>query len=210
MATPEEITRHHDPDPDEDPWVQGPPPPETIAVVPYDDRWPDRCRALAADLSAALGPAAVDIDHVGSTAVPGLAAKDLIDIDLTVVDPRREDDYVPAMEALGYVLRVREPSWHQHRLLRLEEPRANVHVFGPGCPEVIRHRLFRDWLRTHPDDLALYAEAKRAAVPGGGSVVDYNQRKEEVIRQIYDRAFHAAGLLSDEEFSARVEGRSSS
>jgi GrpB-like predicted nucleotidyltransferase (UPF0157 family) len=65
-------------------------------------------------------------------------------------------------------------------------------VFGPDCPEVIRHRMFRDWLRAHPEDRALYADAKRAAVPGSGHVMDYNARKQKVIREIYDRLFRAA------------------
>ena len=66
---------------------------------------------------------------------------------MAVADPTREDLYVPALEALGYELRVREPSWHQHRCLQLASPRVNLHVFGPDCPEAIRHRMFRDWLR---------------------------------------------------------------
>jgi GrpB-like predicted nucleotidyltransferase (UPF0157 family) len=139
----------------------------------------------------------LDLEHVGSTSVPGLAAKDVIDIDLTVADPAAEESYLPPLERLGYVLTIREPGWHEHRALRLTVPRANLHVFGPDCPEVIRHRMFRDWLMTHPDDLARYAEAKRAAIPGGGTVMDYNRRKEAVIREIYDRLFRAAGLLSD-------------
>ena len=119
----------------------------------------------------------------------------MIDIDLTVADPRAEAVYVPMLEGLGYELVIREPAWHEHRALRLAEPRANLHVFGPDCPEVIRHRMFRDWLSTHVDDRVLYEQAKRAAVPGGGTVMDYNGRKETVVREIYDRLFRAAGLL---------------
>jgi GrpB-like predicted nucleotidyltransferase (UPF0157 family) len=191
----EEITRHHDPDPDEDPWVLGPPQPETVSIVAYDPQWPRQFETLAAEIRDALGAAALDIDHVGSTSVGGLAAKNIIDIDLTVADPRDEDAYVPALAGLGYVLTVREPSWHEHRCLRLANPRANLHVFGPDCPETIRHRMFRDWLRTHPEDRQRYEDAKVAAIPGGGNVMDYNQRKQQVIREIYDRAFRAAGLL---------------
>ena len=195
MPTHEEITRHHDADPDEDPWVLGPPPPETVVLVPYDPGWPARFRELAGRIRDVLGDTALDVEHVGSTSVPGLAAKDVIDIDLTVAEPREEDRYVPALAELGYFLTIREPSWHQHRCLRLAEPRVNLHVFGPDCPEVIRHRMFRDWLRDHPDDRLLYEEAKRAAVPGGGHVMDYNGRKQDVIREIYDRLFRAAGML---------------
>jgi GrpB-like predicted nucleotidyltransferase (UPF0157 family) len=195
MPTHEEITKHHDPDPDENPWVSAPPTPAVVEIVPYDPAWPDRYRALAADIRAALGDAVLDLEHVGSTSVEGLAAKDVVDIDLTVADPRDEDAYVPVLERLGYVLAVREPSWHEHRCLTLDSPRTNLHVFGPDCPETIRHRMFRDWLRTHPEDRARYEAAKRAAVPGGGSVMDYNGRKQAVIREIYDRLFRAAGML---------------
>ena len=195
MPTPEEITRHHDSDPDIAPWVGGPPPAETVVIADPDPVWPQRYAALAADIRAALGASVLDMEHVGSTSVPGLAAKDVIDIDLIVFDPREEDRYVPALEPLGYTLVIREPAWHEHRALRRGDPRVNLHVFGPDCPETIRHRMFRDWLTTHPEDRALYEQAKRAAVPGGGTVMDYNRRKEDVIRQIYDRLFRAAGLL---------------
>jgi GrpB-like predicted nucleotidyltransferase (UPF0157 family) len=195
VPTSEEITRHTDPDPDENPWVIGPPPPEPVAVVPYDPQWPHRYDRLAEQIRLILGQNVLDIEHVGSTSVPGLAAKDLIDIDLTVADPRDESAYIPPLEKIGYVHTVREPSFHEHRLLRLPEPRANLHVFGPDCPETIRHRMFRDWLRTHAEDRGLYEEAKLAAIPGGGSVMDYNFRKQQVIREIYDRLFRAAGML---------------
>ncbi len=195
MATAEEITRHRDPDPDENPWVAGPPPEEPMVIVPPDPTWPERFDTLAQDIRSALGPTALEIEHVGSTSVPGLPAKDVIDIDVIVGDPTDEAAYVPALEGLGYELVIREPSWHQHRVLRLDRPRVNVHVFGPDCPEAIRHTMFRDWLRNHPDDRDLYAAAKRAAVPGGGNVMDYNARKQGTIREIYDRMFRAAGLL---------------
>jgi GrpB-like predicted nucleotidyltransferase (UPF0157 family) len=195
MPSFEEITRHDDSDPSEDPWVNGPPPPETVTIVPYDPHWPRRYEDLSTKIRAALGDLVLDVEHVGSTSVEGLSAKDIIDIDLTVADPREEARYVPALERLGYVLTAREPSWHEHRCLRLTEPRVNLHVFGPDCPEVIRHRMFRDWLRAHPDDRARYEDAKRKAIPGGGNVMDYNARKQEVIREIYDRLFRAAGML---------------
>ena len=195
MPSAEEITRHHDQDPDEDPWIHGPPPPTTVAVVAYDPSWPDRYATVAGEIRAALGDAVLDLEHVGSTAVPGLAAKDVIDIDLTVTDPRDERAYIPALEGIGWRHELREPSWHEHRGLSRRGPRANLHVFGPDCPEVIRHRMFRDWLRSHPDDRRRYEAAKRAAVPGGGHVMDYNARKQDAVREIYDRLFRAAGLL---------------
>lgn len=195
MPSAEEIIRHHDPDPDESPWVDGPPPPTTVAVVAYDPSWPDRYAAFAAGIRAALGDVVLDLEHVGSTSVPGLAAKDVIDLVLTVADPRDEAAYIPALEAIGWQHNVREPSWHEHRCLgRPSGPPANLHVFGPDCPETIRLRMLRDWLRSHPDDRRRYEDAKLAAVPGGGNVMDYNARKQDTIRAIYDRLFRAAGL----------------
>ena len=192
----EEITRHHDDNPDEDPWVNGPPATQPVEIVPYDSSWRLRFDAFAGAIRDALGRTALAVDHVGSTSVPGLAAKDVIDIDLTVPDPRVEAHYVPALERVGWVLTIREPSWHEHRCLtRHEGARSNLHVFGPDCPEVIRHRMFRDWLIAHDDDRELYEAAKRAAIPGGGDVTDYNGRKQDVIRDIYGRVFRAAGLL---------------
>ncbi|MEV2226748.1 GrpB family protein [Nocardia vinacea] len=145
----EEITRHRERDPSENPWVNGPPAPETIRIVPYNPQWPRRFQALAAVVATALGDLAVDIEHIGSTSVPGLAAKNVIDIVLTVADPREETSYVPPLEGLGYRLTVREPSFHEHRCLRLAVPRVNLHVFAPDCAETIRLRMFRDWLRTN-------------------------------------------------------------
>ncbi|WP_460402778.1 GrpB family protein [Actinophytocola sediminis] len=195
MASFAEITRHSDSDPSENPWVNGPPAPETVVIMPYNPEWPRRYQAMSSAIRAVLGDVAMDVEHVGSTSVEGLAAKDVIDIDLTVADPRAEDLYVPALERLGYVLTIREPSFHEHRCLRFAEPRVNLHVFGPDCPEAIRQRMFRDWLRAHPEDRAYYESAKRAAIPGGGHVMDYNARKQDVIREIYDRIFRAAGML---------------
>lgn len=199
MPTNEEITRHRDPDPDEDPWVNGPPPPAPIEIRDYDDTWPATYCRLASMIRDLLGERVLAIQHVGSTSVPGLAAKPVIDIDLTVPDPADEAAYVPRLVAAGFEHRVREPSWHEHRCLTHEAPAAFLHVFGPDCPEVVRHRMFRDWLRQHPDDLAIYRDAKLAAAAefadGHGRVMDYNRHKEPVVREIYDRMFRAHGML---------------
>lgn len=105
---------------------------------------------------------------------------------------------MPALEAVRFTLVIREPGWHEHRVLTTESPRTNLHVFSPDCPEVIRHRMFRDRLSTHPDDLALYRdvelEAAEATTRAGERVMDYNQRKQPVIREIYSRMFRAHGL----------------
>lgn len=189
------ITKHHDPNPDENPWVHGKPPVENVAVVAYSPNWPERFRELAYAIKTTLGDAALSIEHVGSTSVPGLAAKPVIDIDLTVKDPADEPSYAPQLEGIGYDLCVREPSWHEHRCFRLEALRVNLHVFGPDCPEAIRHMMFREWLKSHPDDLRLYERAKLGALTGANGVAEYNLRKQPVIREIYARMFKAAELL---------------
>ncbi len=122
-----------------------------IAVVEPDPAWPWAFGQLEERIRTALGTDALEIQHVGSTAVPGLPAKPVIDIDLTVADPADEDAWLPRLEAEGFVLVIREPWWHEHRCLVHHDPRCNLHVFGPDSPETIRHRLFRDWLIAHPE-----------------------------------------------------------
>jgi GrpB-like predicted nucleotidyltransferase (UPF0157 family) len=170
-----------------------------IDVADPDPAWPQWYNRLAQRIREALGWRVLQLEHVGSTAVPGLAAKPVIDIDLTVADPGRERDYVPALEAAGFQLLIREPWWHGHRMLRADEPPGNLHVFGFDSPELIKHRIFRDWLRGNPGDRDRYAAAKRQAACEANAarehVMAYNARKQQVIREIYHRAFTAAGLL---------------
>lgn len=205
MPTPEEIVRHHDSPPEADAaaWVEGHRQERfTISVTEYDAAWPARFERVAALVRSALGDRALELHHVGSTSVPGLPAKPIIDADLVVADPADEAAYVPLLVAAGFQHVIREPWWHEHRLLKYDDPDTNLHVFGPDCPEVVRHQMFRQWLLGHPDDLAAYADAKRAAASeingreGGGTGMDYNRVKEPVVRAIYDRMFRAHGLLS--------------
>jgi GrpB-like predicted nucleotidyltransferase (UPF0157 family) len=203
VPTNEEITGSHDPGrPDSDAWVDGyVQTPFHLEVVEYDDGWPADFARVAARVRDALGDAVLEINHVGSTSVPGLPAKPVIDVDLVVADPADEAAYVPALVTEGFVHTIREPWWHEHRLLRGQDPVTNLHVFGPDCPEVVRHLMFHDWLVEHADDRELYADAKRAAAaemntrPGGGTGMDYNRHKEPVVHEIYQRMFRAHGLL---------------
>ncbi len=137
----------------------------------------------------ALGPTALAVDHVGSTAVVGLAAKNRLDIDLIVADPADEDAYVPALEPAGYILRTREPDWYEHRCLWTHDHGVNLHVFGPDCDEHLRHLIFRDWLRTHAEDRERYeAEKRRIADENQWDIVEYVQQKSTVIHEILRRA----------------------
>src|SRR5882757_6693205 len=132
-----------------------------IVIVDYDPRWPGQFRKHAEILARALGSGALAIEHVGSTSVPGLAAKPIIDIDVRVEDSSDEATYLPALVQAGYVLRVREPDWHQHRMFRTPELDVHIHIFSPGCVEVARHLAFRDRLQTHIEDRLLYESVKR-------------------------------------------------
>ena len=190
---PSAITTFADGDPDEDPWVAGAPPVEAIEIAAYSPEWPLLFEASRTSILQALAGVALHVEHIGSTAVPGLAAKPIIDIDLIVDDPIREETYAPALAAFGYVLTIRERTWYQHRMLRHERPRTNLHVFGRSCPEHARHILFRDWLRTHPEDRARYVRAKDEARIGVTHVWDYNRNKQAVIRDIYQAIFASRG-----------------
>lgn len=166
-----------------------------IAVVDYDPAWPELFAAEAAKIRQVLGSAALAVEHVGSTAVPGLAAKPVIDINLTVADSADEAAYAPALEAAGYRLIVREPGWFEHRMFKGAEPAVNLHVFSAGCPELARMRRMRDWLRASPQDLALYAATKRKLAEGEWALVqDYADAKQEVIDHIMARATAWAGV----------------
>jgi len=199
VATFEEITRHSDFDPAEVTWIGGRAPLTPVAIVDPDPAWPAQFAALASLIRRSLGDRVLGLEHIGSTSVPDLPAKPIIDIDLTVSDAADESAYVPALEGAGFVFRLREPGWHEHRLLSTAAPAANLHVWGPDSPEAIRHRMFRDWLLEHADDRARYAAAKRAAADAANTaredVMKYNLRKQATVREILDRLFRAHGML---------------
>lgn len=167
-----------------------------INVVDYEPQWPVMYEELASNIRATLGNTLIDIAHVGSTSVPGLAAKPIIDIDLSVPDSARETEYVPALETLGYQLRIREPQWHEHRCLKRSNPHVNLHVFSPNAEPALRNLVFRDWLRAHPQDRALYAETKRQLAQRQWKYVqNYADAKTEVVTTI----LAAAGYQYDGE-----------
>jgi predicted enzyme related to lactoylglutathione lyase len=108
-----------------------------------DPAWPDVAAALVGDVQRALGDRVLLLEHAGSTSVPGLAARPVIDLVLAVRDPADEQSYVGPLERLGYQLEVREPDRHEHRMLKLAEPSVNLHVFGLGAAEIDRMLAFR-------------------------------------------------------------------
>lgn len=160
-----------------------------IRIIDYDPSWPAKFQAHADRIRSALGDRALAVEHVGSTSVPGLAAKDLVDIDLLVADSADEPAYLPALEAAGYLLRVREPLRQEHRMLRTPEIDVNVHVFSPGAAEHAAHLRLREHLRRDAADRDLYASTKRALAAHDWPSVDaYARAKSEVIGLILSRA----------------------
>ncbi len=165
-----------------------------IELAEYDPAWPALFERERDRLVALLGQTALAVEHVGSTSVPGLPAKPIIDIDLIVPDSADESAYVPALEAAGYRLTVREPDWYEHRLFKGPDTNINLHVFPPGTEEHQRHLLFRDRLRTHPDDFAYYLSTKRELAAREWRYVQwYAEAKGAVIREILDRASSPQG-----------------
>ncbi|MGB8353468.1 MAG: GrpB family protein [Chthoniobacteraceae bacterium] len=167
-----------------------------LVIVDYDPCWPAKFQRHSEILSLALGTKALAIEHVGSTSVPGLAAKPIIDILLLVADPANEAAYLPALVEAGYVLRVREPDWHQHRMFRTPELDVHIHIFAPDCVEVTRQLAFRDRLKANAEDLRLYESMKRKLVEADWPDMNaYAQAKTEVVEQITARALQEAGLF---------------
>jgi len=161
----------------------------TIHLADYDPEWPILYEREATRIRALLGDRVRRLEHVGSTSVPGLAAKPTIDIDLAVPDSADEPTYVPDMEAAGYVLTIREPDWFEHRLFKGPDTNINLHTFSEGCPEIDRMTRFRDWLRTHDEDRELYERAKRElAAREWRYVQHYADAKTEVVEGINARA----------------------
>jgi GrpB-like predicted nucleotidyltransferase (UPF0157 family) len=161
-----------------------------IVLAPYDPTWPATFEQVARRIRAALGPGVLQLEHVGSTSVPELVAKPIIDVLLVVEDPADEDAYAALMEAAGFALRIREPDFWEHRLFRGTDPATNVHVFGPASgPEIERMLAFRDRLRTVPADRLEYERAKQAlAARTWRHVQHYADAKSEVVEAIIARA----------------------
>lgn len=156
-----------------------------IVIADYDPAWPARFELERDRIQRALGDLAVRIEHFGSTAVPGLAAKPIVDLIVTVEDPEDEALVAP-LEAAGYELRVREP---EHRMFRTPGRDVHVHVWRDSDPEVARHLRFRDRLRDSAEDRLAYERLKRAlATRDWPDMNYYAEAKDELIRAITARA----------------------
>lgn len=160
-----------------------------IRIVDYDPKWPRRFEREADRIRSALTDRVLRVEHVGSTAVPDLPAKPIIDIVLVVADSTKEAEYAGPLEEIGYRLHIREPGWHEHRLFRGPEGDVNLHVFSASCPEIGRMLALRDWLRTCEGDRELYAGAKRALARREWECIEeYADAKTGVIEEILSRA----------------------
>jgi GrpB-like predicted nucleotidyltransferase (UPF0157 family) len=157
-----------------------------VELHSYDERWASRYLDHRRRILDALNPADVEIEHIGSTSVPGLAAKPIIDIVVTVDDITAEEDYLDALLAAGYELRVREP---RHRLVRTPGRDVHIHLYERGDPAVDEYLLLREHLRSDPDDRALYESTKRALLATRwDDMNDYADAKTDVILAIKARA----------------------
>jgi GrpB-like predicted nucleotidyltransferase (UPF0157 family) len=160
-----------------------------VRLADPDPEWGAQYARQEERIRAALGPRAVRIEHVGSTSVPGLAAKPVIDIVLVVADSANEDDYVPDLETAGYTLQFREPDWYEHRFLRDHDPEVQIHVFTLGSPEVERMLIFRDRLRSRSEERELYQRTKRELASRRWDYIqDYADAKSSVVEEIIARA----------------------
>ena len=160
-----------------------------IELHEYSDEWPVLFVREEDRIRATLGDRVLMLEHVGSTSVPGLAAKPIIDMILAVADSADEPSYVPAMESAGYVLHIREPEWHQHRLFKRPDTNINLHVYSFGCPEIDKMLMFRDWLRSNDADRELYERTKRELAQQTWKYVqNYADAKTTVVEEIVARA----------------------
>ena len=160
-----------------------------IELVDYDPTWPSLFEREEERIRRVLGERVIELEHTGSTSVPGLAAKPCIDMTLVIPDSSDETTYVPDLEAAGYRLVIREPDWYEHRVFKGPDTNVNLHVFSPGSPELERMVGFRDWLRTHPEDRDLYERTKRElATREWKFVQNYADAKTAVVESIIARS----------------------
>lgn len=160
-----------------------------ITLQEYNPHWPKLFNKEANRIRSVLGNKILQLEHVGSTSVPGLCAKPIIDILLVVKDSADESTYVSDLEKAGYTLRIREPEWFEHRLFKGPDTDINLHVFSKGASEVDRMLRFRNWLRTNNTDRDKYAVVKRnLAGREWRHVQHYADAKDSIVQEIMERA----------------------
>ncbi len=167
---------------------------EPILIAEYDPEWPHLYQREEQRIRTALGDRVLLVEHAGSTSVPGLAAKPRIDIVLAVADTADEASYVPDLEAAGYILRIREPDWYEHRMFYGPDIELNLHVFSAGCEEIDRMLRFRDHLRRNDADRLYYERTKRDLASRDWKYTqNYADAKSAVVEEIIARAMNDDG-----------------
>ena len=162
-----------------------------VLLVAYDQTWANRFEHHREVIERELGELLLQIHHIGSTAVPGLSAKPIVDILAVVADSANESSYVPLLEAAGYRLRVREPNFEEHRMFQSLAKDVHLHVFSSGSAEIARYLVFRDRLRTSSTDRRRYERVKQElASRDWQDRNDYAAAKSEIVEGI----IHAAML----------------
>ena len=134
---------------------------DKINLQEYNPDWADMFEEERKRILNIINMKNVLIEHVGSTSVPNLCAKPILDILLGVQNSADESSYIPALESIGYTLKRREPDWYEHRMLKGFNPEVNLHVFSLDCEELQKMIQFRDWLIHNKDDRERYANVKR-------------------------------------------------
>lgn len=163
-----------------------------VVLVEYDPVWPMLFARESERIVSAIGENGLAIEHVGSTSVPGLSAKPIIDILLVVANSADESSYAPALEAAGYTLGIREPEWHEHRMFKGPDTNINLHVFSQGDDEIERMLVFRNWLRENSNDRDFYLATKRELAQQTWKYVqNYADAKSKVVESIIARALRS-------------------
>lgn len=161
----------------------------SINLVAYDPSWPQLFKEEARRIHSILKDKVIQLEHVGSTSVPGLCAKPIIDMLLVVENSADETSYIPALESAKYTLRIREPEWFEHRLLKGPYIDINLHVFSQGTTEIDKMIRFRDWLRSNETDRNKYAQVKQTLANNNWRHVQhYADAKTSIIQEIMTRA----------------------
>lgn len=162
---------------------------QTIQLNPYDEKWPALFEREKERILKILKDKALMIEHIGSTSVPGLMAKSIIDILLVVEDAGKEEDYMDDLCRHGYILRVREPDFENHHMFKGPDTDIHLHVFSKGSKEIEKYLLFRNYLRYHADVRKLYENTKKELAKKTWKYVqNYADAKSEVVQKILSDA----------------------
>lgn len=162
---------------------------QTIQLNPYDEKWPALFEREKERILKILKDKALMIEHIGSTSVPGLTAKPIIDILLVVEDAGKEEDYMDDLCRHGYILRVREPDFENHHMFKGPDTDIHLHVFSKGSKEIEKYLLFRNYLRLHDDARELYENTKKELAKKTWKYVqNYADAKSEVVQKILSDA----------------------